>query len=215
MTNESIYEWDDTKNELQVLNTQLAMASELTNPLTYYGEGGRFDSLRIAYISDIHLSSVITEAFQQLYSDIGRNVDIHKVKPIVRKLYPTNKSANITIFCGDIADKKTTTVDFFKHYKYSIFQKFKAKLNRCKNNKKKLSEGVQSQYSKCLNNTNRYIEIKMDAVKKNFDFARFEKYKKTYHSNIGYEEAYAYFKKTNSFKKCKLTKKMNLKSLKY
>ncbi len=211
MTNESLYEWGDTKNELQVLNTQLALASELTNPLTYYSEGGRFDSLKIAYISDIHLSSVVTEAFQQLYSDIGRNVDIHKVKPIVRKLYPTNKSANITIFCGDIADKETTTIAFFKHYKYrhnfSAFQKFKAKLNHCKNNKKKISEGVQSQYSKCLDNINRYIEIKKEAVKKNFDFAAFEKYKKTYHSSIGYEEAYDYFKKTNSFKKCKVTKR--------
>lgn len=211
MANESLYEWDDTKNELQVLNTQLALASELTNPLTYYSEGGRFNSLKIAYISDIHISNRIMDAIQNLYSTIGSNVDLLKIKEKAYTLYPTNKSANITIFCGDISDNKKDTIDFFKYYKYrhnfNSYKVFKQKLYRLKKNKESLSINTKSIYSKPLENINKYIEKKKDEVKKSFDFATFDKYKKTYHSNIGYEEAYDYFKKTNSFKKCKVTKR--------
>lgn len=198
----NLYEWNSSENELQLVDTQLALVEELSYPLTYYSEGGYFDSLKIAYISDIHLLHHL-----EYYEN---NVN-KMIKDIVENLYLSQKS-KITIFCGDISSSTPMVIYFFNQYRYRhnypLFKQFKDKLNQLKKDNLKLSTIPQSRYIKRLDNISRYIEKKKNAIKKVFDFSVFEKYKKTYHPNIGYEEAYDHFKKTNSFRKFKVTKRV-------
>ena len=204
----SLYEWDDTKNELQALNTQLALAEELSIPLTYYSKGSKRNSLEIAYISDIHLMHHL-----KYYEDDEKKM----IKDIVEHLYQTGKFAEIEIFCGDIASSLEMIEAFFKQYKlrynYQPYKVYKERLNRCKRKKEIITADKQSKYAKQLDKISKYIEKKQEKVKKSFDFVAFERYKKIYHPDIGYEEAYEYYKKTKGFKKNKVTKRTEQKIL--
>lgn len=195
----SLYKWDSNVKEIQLRDEQFAMVEELSSPLTYYSQGGRFNSLKISYVSDIHLHHHL-----KYY-----NNNVNKmVKSIVNNLYQSQEG-EIALFCGDISSSALMVVYFFNQYKcrrnYLPFKQFKNKINCLKKDNLKISTVSQSQYVKRLDNISRYIEQKKSDVIKVFDFHAFEKYKRIYYPDVGYEETYSYFKKTKSFKKCKVT----------
>lgn len=199
----SLYEWDINKSGLQVVDRQIALAEELSNPLTYYSEGSYRNSLKIAYISDIHLIHHLKH-----YGN-----DVKKMtRDMVEKLYQSGKTANIILFCGDIASSTEMTMYFFTQFKrkydYRSFKVFKDRLSQQKENKKELLADVNFKLEESLNRINQYIETKIESIIPFFDFSAFVKYKERYCPNIVSEAAYEYFKKTKSFKKYEVSDKI-------
>lgn len=195
----SLYNWNIGENELEEMNNQLAKVEELSTSLTYYSAGTLGNTLKIAYISDIHLHHHL-----KCYNNDAKKM----VRDIGRKLYQSKRAANIIIFNGDISSGPDLVIMFFnqfiREYDYEKFQVFKKKLNQLKEKKEKNID-IVSKYAKCKDNIDKYIEKRKDELKAVFDFTIFEKYKEKYHSNSRHETAYEYFRKTKSFKKCEVS----------
>lgn len=204
----SLYEWNQNKNELQVLNSQLAKVEELSNPLTYYSAGTPYNTLKIAYISDIHLHHHL-----KYYNNNAKRM----IRDVSDKLYQSKGSVDIILFGGDISETPEMTMMFFTQFKrkydYDAFKRFKNELYRLKRLKKEMSIGSKSKHVKCLDNISKYIEKRKEDLKSSFDFSVFEKYKEKYHPCIVYEAAYENFKKTKSFKKCKVSEQTEVQIL--
>lgn len=84
----SLYTWNSDKNELQVLNQQLAVVDQLENSLSYYSNDSR---IRISYISDMHLSHHLK------YYD---NDEEKMIRIIGNRLYNSSLYSEIVIFDG-------------------------------------------------------------------------------------------------------------------
>lgn len=204
-TEKSLYDWDSNKGELSVLDSQLAEAEDLSTPLTYYSAGTLYNSLKIAYVSDIHLLHHL-----KFYDNNVKRM----IRDVTNKLYQSNKSADIVLFDGDISSDPVVAtmffIDFKRRYDYENFQRFKNKLNQLKRIKREMPDGSISKDAKCLDNISKYIERKKEGLKGSFDFFAFEKYKEQYQPYAEYEEAYEHFKKTKSFQKYKVSKKTEM-----
>lgn len=191
----SLYNWNSNKNGLQVSDNQLAMVEELSTPLTYYSAGTTYNSLKIAYISDIHLNHHL-----KYYDNNAKRM----VRDISHKLYQSKGNADIVIFGGDVSSNPDMAILFFTQYKrrndYESFKNFKNKLNRMKRLKKEMLYGSISNYAKCLDNITKYVEKRKEKLKSLFDFSVFEKYKERYYPYEADETAYERFKNTKSFK---------------
>lgn len=204
----SLYNWNTNKNGLQVSDNQLAMVEELSTPLTYYSAGTTYNSLKIAYISDIHLNHHL-----KYYDDNAKRM----VRDISHKLYQSKGNADIVIFGGDVSSNPDMAILFFTQFKrrndYESFKNFKNKLNRMKRLKKEMLYGSISNHAKCLDNITKYVEKRKEKLKSLFDFSVFEKYKERYYPYEAGETAYERFKNTKSFKNCEVSEQTEVEIL--
>ncbi len=200
----SLYNFESNKNGIQVLESQLAKAEELSTPLMYYAVGKRCTPLKIVYISDIHLKHHLK------YFD---NNAKRMVRDISAKLYESNGKADIVIFAGDVSSNPDIAMMFFVQYKrccdYENFKRFKNKLKRLK----KMSLCSVSKHVKCRDNLAKYIERRKEELKSLFDFTVFEKYKARYYPDVAFETAYENFKNTNGFKRYDVSEQVEVQIL--
>lgn len=115
----NLYDWSMTGNALQVVDERIAQVDQLSNnALTYYGYG-KDDSLRIAYISDLHLHHHL--------ESYNKNED-HMVNDMVDKLQRSLKCLNegqfnqvFAIFLGgDISETPELTLKFLRILRENI-----------------------------------------------------------------------------------------------
>ncbi len=186
----SMYNYEQT-NKLQVLDYQLKKVEKLGNPLTYYSLN---NSLRIAYISDIHLLHHL-----KYYDDNMKKM----IRNVVTKLYSSKNPSDIIIFGGDISSNTNVTIAFYKHfmrrYDFLFFQEFKNKLLYLRKQKKSLAHG--SRYVEYRDKINKSIKKRKEALADSFEFSAFENYRNIHRSCETYEDAFKYFKQVKTFKK--------------
>ena len=191
----SEYVWYDSSTDLQVLDRQLVKVEELSNPLTYYGQPNKDDSLEIAYISDIHLKHHLK------YYDKNEN---RMIKDIVLKLYGTIGRASIIIFDGDTSSDTRLTMKFYnafmKRYDYKMFLEFKTRIMSMKRKKRILHMMDKSRLEYKLDNLNTRIARDMKKLSQYFDFSKFEKYHDSYYAGLDYESTFECYKKVKSYK---------------
>ena len=125
----SLYDFQKNTNVLQASDNQLVEAEKISNSLTYYGQD---NTLKIAYISDIHLDSHLK------FYDNKRIM----IRDIVDKLYATMDNSDIILFNGDVASETDMVVDFYKffvrRYDYYFYKRYKSELSHIKEAKLKL-----------------------------------------------------------------------------
>lgn len=191
----SEYVWDASSTALQVLDRQLVKVEELSNPLTYYGQPNKDDSLEIAYISDIHLMHHLK------YYDNNEN---RMIKDIVSKLYRTIGRASIIVFAGDTSSDTRLTMKFYnafmKRYDYKMFRRFKTRIMNMKRKKRILHMMDKSRLEYKLDNLNTRIARDMEKLSQYFDFSKFEKYHDGYYAGMDYESTFECYKKVKSYK---------------
>ena len=136
----SLYTWHSDKNELQVLNQQLAVVDQLENSLSYYGNDSR---IRISYISDMHLSHHLK------YYD---NDEEKMIRIIGDRLYYSSLYSEIVIFDGDISSKRDLTIKLLKYFvRRSELYNFKTFKNDLATNKRyKIQLSRKSWYEEAL-----------------------------------------------------------------
>lgn len=100
----SLYNWNSNKNGLQVSDNQLAMVEELSTPLTYYSAGTAYNSLKIAYISDIHLNHHL-----KYYDNNAKRM----VRDISHKLYQLKGNADIVFLWGCFIEPRYGNIAFY------------------------------------------------------------------------------------------------------
>lgn len=190
----SLYTWRSDKNELQILNQQLAVVDQLGNSLSYYGNDSR---IRISYISDMHLSHHLK------YYD---NDEEKMIRIIGDRLYYSSLYSEIVIFDGDISSKRDLTIKLLKYFvrrsELNNFKAFKNNLAATKRCKIKLLG--QSWYEEALKKLNHNIEKLKAQLLPEFDFIKFEKYKAKYRAEESAESAFEHFKTIRSFTKLNL-----------
>lgn len=200
----SLYDWKQDKKELQILDYQVAKVDNLNNPLTYYSLD---KSLKVAYVSDIHL---IHHRKYYKYNDAAM------IKDIVKKLYQSQELAEIILFGGDIASSKDLTVKFYTYfmrmYDYINLKKFKEQLMKYKC--EYMKNGDEAVFVKRCEKIEQYINKLNVELSQEFDFSRFETYKHTYRKMESYENAFEYYKTLKSYKKLMLTEQTEIKILK-
>ncbi len=115
----NLYDWNVSKNEIQIVDNQLAKVDALLdNSLTYYGNG-RENGVRIAYISDIHLHHHLE------YYD--NNVE-QMIEDVVKKLVHSLEYWNVgqvnriyaVFFGGDISESPEMTIKFLKEFRTKV-----------------------------------------------------------------------------------------------
>lgn len=204
----SLYIFDSNKSGIQVLESQLAKAEELSIPLLYYEVGKPYNPFKIAYISDIHLKHHL-----KYYDNSAKRM----VRDISGKLFKSKRNADIVLFGGDITSNPDVAIMFFTQFKrkydYDNYKCFKNKLNRLKRIKKEISLDSVSKYVKCRDNLAKYIEKRKEDLKSLFDFTVFEKYKARYYPDIAFEKAYENFKNTKGFKKYDVSEQVEVQIL--
>lgn len=190
----SLYTWHSDKNELQVLNQQLAVVDQLENSLSYYGNDSR---IRISYISDMHLSHHLK------YYD---NDEEKMIGIIGDRLYYSSLYSEIVIFDGDISSKRDLTIKLLKYFvRRSELYNFKTFKNDLATNKRyKIQLSRKSWYEEALKKLNHNIEKLKVQLLPEFDFVKFEKYKAKYRAEESNESAFDYFKTIRSFTKLNL-----------
>lgn len=190
----SLYTWHSDKNELQVLNQQLAVVDQLENSLSYYGNDSR---IRISYISDMHLSHHLK------YYD---NDEEKMIRIIGDRLYYSSLYSEIVIFDGDISSKRDLTIKLLKYFvRRSELYNFKTFKNDLATNKRyKIQLSRKSWYEEALKKLNHNIEKLKVQLLPEFDFVKFEKYKAKYRAEESNESAFDYFKTIRSFTKLNL-----------
>lgn len=199
------YNWNLRKNELQLLDGQLAKVEELSKPLTYYGGEGPLQCLRMAYISDIHLHHHL-----KYYNNNTKRM----IRDITDKLYQSNGSAEIILFGGDIASTTRMTMEFFTYFKrkndFCFFKRFKQEIYQLKRLKKEILNNSEVKYIEYQSKISKYIEKRKKDLLESFDFSVFEKYKNTYRSNELYEKAFESFKTVKSYKKYNVSERTEI-----
>lgn len=202
----SRYDWEEDKGEMPDSNDDYMLAEGLEgNALTYYGKGEAGACLKIAYISDIHLSDNIWER-KYVTCKISNDIS-QKEKMVINKLCDSRSGANLELFVGDISDNVNTTLSFFRQYyirkNYLLFLNFKKDLEYYKNLKKDIAKcNAQNRIKKIC----KYIEVKKSILSRNFDMLALEMYKKKYYPNLNYEDTYQLFKQTKSYKQYKVNR---------
>ena len=191
----SLYSWHSDTNELQVLNHQLAIVDQLGNSLSYYSNDSQ---VRISYISDIHLGHHLK------YYD---NDEEKMIRIIGDRLYNSSLSSDIVIFDGDISSDKELFMDFFSYYmrRYDLvsFKRFRNELSKLKAMKEMIAD---DQWYKIL-----YAKLSMSIEKlkrellPEFDFIKFDKYKKKYKPTDSNTSAFEYYRRVKSFKSLELS----------
>ena len=191
----SLYTWRSDKNELQVLNQQLAVVDQLGNSLSYYSNDSR---IRISYISDMHLLHHLK------YYD---NDEEKMIRIIGDRLYNSSLYSEIVIFDGDISSKRDLTIKLLKYFvrrsELNNFQAFKN--NLATNKRRKIQLSRKSWYEEALKKLNHNIEKLKVQLLPEFDFVKFEKYKAKYRAKESNESAFDYFKTIRSFTKLNLS----------
>ena len=199
----SAYTWNEKSTALQVLDKDLAKVEELSDPLTYYGKPDRNGSLKIAYISDIHLMHHL-----QYYSE---NED-RMIKDIVSKLYSTIANAYIIVFGGDTSSDMRLTMKFYnafmRRYDYELFLDFKKSVMNMKQKKRILQKMDVSRLQHKFDKLNARINHDMEKLSQYFDFSKFVTYHDTYHESCDYESTFECYKKTKSYKKQMLSQEV-------
>lgn len=191
----SMYDWSSMSTALQVLDTQLAKVEEISNPLTYYGASNRYNVLKIAYISDIHLMHHL-----KFYNDDENQM----IRDIVNKLYASMRQARVIVFGGDISSDPRLTMTFYKSfmrkYDYELFLNFKKEALNMKHKKETLLKCDNSRFIRKLDKITTQIECEREKLSEHFDFALFERYRNNYHLHLSYEKAFECYKKVKTYK---------------
>lgn len=180
---------DNGSNALQVLNNQLKVVENITNPLSYYG--GTSD-LHISYISDIHLLHHLTG-----------NVSVRSlINNTVKRLYETMDNEGIILFAGDISSDVSVTVDFYTQFvKYKDYLAYKTKKKKLRNIQyKKFYDNTHGIKMKSqINNLGKYIENLKLRIKSYLNFNVVARYKKRYHENETWTTAISSYKSVKSY----------------
>ena len=196
----SQYVWDDNSTSLQELSRQLVKVEELSNPLTYYGQPNTEDTLKIAYISDIHLIHHLK------YYGWNEN---RMIRYIVSKLYRTMEPANIVIFVGDTSSDTRLTIKFYnafmKRYDYRMFMKFKKHVMDIKHKKSMIQKIDVSRLKYIGNKLNEKIACDMETLSQYYDFSKFINYHDSYHKEMDYESTFECYKEVKSYKNLMLS----------
>ncbi len=194
----SLYKWNDKQLAYQSRKkTDTDKLNNIFTSLTYYGNA---DSLRIAYISDIHLMH-----HRKYY---GYN-DVKMIIDVINKLYGSlgeagmlGERSGIVLFVGDISTNKELTMAFYasfmRHYDYLCYKEFKKTLFELKELKNDLK------LYNSIYNMKHYIEGV--AVKQTpfFDLQRFEKYKMENLASSSYLHAFNSYTETEYYKNLSL-----------
>lgn len=167
--NQSIYKWDVSKSTLQVLDNQLAEIDQISTPLTYYGFQ---NSLRIAYVSDIHLCHHLK------YFDNNKQ---KMLRTIASDLYSSKENAQIILFNGDVSSDPNLVVEFYSYFMrkhdLDVFRSFKDILFQSKKLKASLSTKERNMINRKIRIEKYISKIKND-LNPFFDFASFENFSK-------------------------------------
>ncbi len=196
----NLYRWQESENAFQVANitgAELALVDELVTPLTYYGLK---PTLKIAYISDIHLLHHL-----HLFRD-----EKHMINSYAKTLYDSADSADIVLFGGDTSSNADLTLLFYSAFMrchdYQNFIQYKSEMLRLK---KESQTSFAKEKDYCLLRFNR-LNIYIDSLKKKLatylDYDVFDKYHKSYRSYDSSDYAFDSFIKLTSYKNLKISK---------
>lgn len=115
----NLHDWNTSKDTLEVIDNSLVQIDSLSdNILTYYG-GGQEESLRVAYISDLHLHHHL-----KYYDDNEEQM----IEDIVKKLQDSLECLDegqynkiyAVFFAGDISETPNMTLKFLKKFRMKV-----------------------------------------------------------------------------------------------
>ena len=184
-SNTSLYTWDKESTALQVLNTQIAVVSEISEPLTFYKGGHEID---IAYISDIHIRH-----------------HNKSIRSIAKDLYESKGEADIILFDGDTDDDTALCIElytmFMRYNDYKHFLRFKANVLEIYCKKREIEKGIIERLECRKARIERYIGMLLEDIAKECNLDDFYSYKNKFYEYESNEKAFSYFQNTKTYKK--------------
>lgn len=177
-------------NELQIINKQMPVLENISEPLSYYGKG---DDISISYISDIHL-------LHHLNNGESKDKLIDKT---VKSLYESLDDDSIIVFGGDISSEPELTIKFYERFatynSYLSYKDTKSALVDSKEKKILLEDRKHKLENKVLR-YKKHVESIKEHLLPELKFSDVEQYKNKYKQNSSWFDTINAYKKVDSYR---------------
>lgn len=179
---------------------------ELSKPLSFYG-GRDFESLKISYISDIHLLHHINSDLSLEKRNIA-NINGYMNKTI-KQLYNNSNFGSIIVFLGDVCSDSELNIQFYKNFiNYDKYFIYKSKRYQLEQKRQYKMNCLQAEKNVKILENQLYKFIKQNLYQGEFE--DIVKYKKKEWNHLSWIENIKHYKKRKKYKTQNYNEKHNI-----